>query len=66
MAEILDSIEDLHYSGTGSRKFVFTILTNFFRVLIYYKPTDLIPSVYILQNKYVNTINISLNSFVLK
>ncbi|SIO73282.1 DNA ligase 1 [Babesia microti strain RI] len=51
MAEILDSIEDLHYSGTGSRKFVFTILTNFFRVLIYYKPTDLIPSVYILQNK---------------
>ncbi|GIX65152.1 DNA ligase 1 [Babesia caballi] len=51
LAEILEQADNAFRSGLGSRKYVYTLLSNFFRVLIYHKPTDVIKAVYIMMNK---------------
>eukprot|EP00371_Babesia_bovis_P000670 XP_001609317.1 DNA ligase I [Babesia bovis T2Bo] len=51
LAEILQKVEDAFGSGTGSRKYVFTLLSNFFRVLIYHQPSDVIPAMYLMLNR---------------
>ncbi|CDR98034.1 DNA ligase I, putative [Babesia bigemina] len=51
LAEILQEVDDMFRSGVGSRKCVSTILSNFFRVLIYHSPSDVIHSVYIMINR---------------
>ncbi|EKX72693.1 ATP-dependent DNA ligase domain containing protein [Theileria equi strain WA] len=51
LADVLQKSDDIFCSGKGSRKSVLTLLSNFFRVLIFYNPSDLIPAVYILQNR---------------
>jgi len=44
-------IENLKGSGQGSRKKMTVILSNLFRTLIYARPEDLVPAMYILCNK---------------
>lgn len=51
LTNAFNQIEELKGSGTGSKKNVSIILSNIFRVLIYYSPNDLIPAVYITLNK---------------
>ncbi|GAW83249.1 DNA ligase I [Plasmodium gonderi] len=51
LTNTFNQIEELKGSGTGSKKNVAIILSNVFRVLIYYSPNDLIPAVYITLNK---------------
>lgn len=51
LVEILQKVDDAFKSGLGSRKYVFTLLSNFFRVLIYHKPSDVVPAVYIILNR---------------
>ncbi|GBE62477.1 DNA ligase [Babesia ovata] len=51
LAEVLQEVDDTFRSGTGSRKCVSTILSNFFRVLIYHRPNDVMPAVYIMVNR---------------
>ncbi|CAD2112652.1 DNA ligase I, putative [Plasmodium vinckei] len=51
LTNTFNQIEELKGSGAGSKKNVAIILSNVFRVLIYYSPNDLIPAVYITLNK---------------
>ncbi|KAF4675378.1 tRNA ligase [Perkinsus chesapeaki] len=51
LALALQKIEDLKNSGQGSKKKVLVILSNLFRVIIYYNPSELIYAVYLLINK---------------
>ncbi|CRG97429.1 DNA ligase I, putative [Plasmodium gallinaceum] len=51
LTNTFNKIEELKGSGTGSKKNVSIILSNVFRVLIYYSPNDLIPAIYITLNK---------------
>jgi DNA ligase-1 len=47
----LSDIEAQKGSGTGSRKRSTIVLANFFRCLLYYRPEDLVPSIYFCCNK---------------
>jgi len=47
----LADIEAQKGSGSGSRKRSTIVLSNFFRCLLYYRPEDLVPSVYFCCNK---------------
>jgi DNA ligase-1 len=47
----LKEIEDLKYSGKGSKKKMTVILSNLFRVFLHSRPEDLVPTIYILSNK---------------
>lgn len=51
IADTLQLADDAFGSGLGSRKLINTVLPNFFRVLIYYNPSDLVAAAYILLNK---------------
>lgn len=51
VSKALADIENLKGSGQGSRKKMTVILSNVFRVLLHSRPEDLIPTVYILNNK---------------
>ncbi|KAK2196124.1 bifunctional DNA ligase [Babesia duncani] len=51
LVEVLGRAEEAFCSGIGSRRFLSVLLSNFFRVLLYHMPSDLIPSIYILQNR---------------
>merc|ERR1712194_928890 len=51
ISRALGEIEDLKGSGQGSRKKMTVILTNVFRILLYSRPQDLVPTIYILCNK---------------
>lgn len=47
----LADIEAQKGSGAGSRKRSTIVLTNFFRTVLYYRPEDLVPSIYFVSNK---------------
>mmetsp|Transcript_58518 Transcript_58518/g.154093 ORF Transcript_58518/g.154093 Transcript_58518/m.154093 type:complete len:804 (+) Transcript_58518:75-2486(+) len=47
----LTEIENLKGSGKGSRKTSTVVLTNMFRQVLYSRPQDLVPTIYILCNK---------------
>jgi len=51
LSDALVEIEDLKGSGQGSRKKMTVILSNLFRQILYSRPQDLVPSVYIMVNK---------------
>jgi len=51
VSKALAEIEDLKGSGQGSRKRMTVILTNVFRILLWSRPEDLVPTIYILVNK---------------
>lgn len=51
VSKALQEIEHLKGSGQGSRKKMTVILTNVFRLLLYSRPEDLVPTIYILNNK---------------
>jgi len=51
VSKALAEIEDLKGTGQGSRKKMTVILTNVFRILLYSRPEDLVPVIYILSNK---------------
>mmetsp|Transcript_107650 Transcript_107650/g.332526 ORF Transcript_107650/g.332526 Transcript_107650/m.332526 type:complete len:782 (-) Transcript_107650:19-2364(-) len=51
LSEALVTIEGLKGSGKGSRKTMTIVLSNVFRFLIFYRPADLVPTIYILSNK---------------
>jgi len=51
LSDALTEIEDLKNSGKGSRKSMTVILSNLFRILLYTRPEDLVPTIYILCNK---------------
>lgn len=51
IALTFDQIEALKSSGVGSRKKTIVLLTNLYRLLIWYSPKDLIPTLYICLNK---------------
>lgn len=51
ISQVLSDVEDLKGSGQGSRKKSTVLLTNMFRTLMYCRPQDLIPTIYILSNK---------------
>eukprot|EP00416_Gambierdiscus_australes_P017441 CAMPEP_0171077124 /NCGR_PEP_ID=MMETSP0766_2-20121228/13833_1 /TAXON_ID=439317 /ORGANISM="Gambierdiscus australes, Strain CAWD 149" /LENGTH=755 /DNA_ID=CAMNT_0011534159 /DNA_START=21 /DNA_END=2288 /DNA_ORIENTATION=- len=47
----LSEIEALKGSGHGSRKKMTIVLTNLLRTLLYFRPEDLVPTVYFVSNK---------------
>lgn len=51
LVDAFDKIEQAKASGTGSNKKQTVILTNLFRILIYYAPSVLVKAVYICLNK---------------
>ncbi|UKJ88803.2 DNA ligase 1 precursor [Theileria orientalis] len=51
LTSVLQKSDDIFCTGKGSRKSVLTLLSNFFRVLIYHNPSDVIPAIYILLNR---------------
>lgn len=51
LSSALSDIEAQKGSGAGSRKRSTVVLTNFFRCLLYYRPEDLVPSIYFSSGK---------------
>lgn len=51
VSDALSDIEELKGSGKGSRKTMTVILSNLFRLLLHARPEDLVPTIYILNNK---------------
>ncbi|EAN31294.1 DNA ligase I ATP-dependent (dnl1) family protein [Theileria parva strain Muguga] len=51
VSSVLQKSDDIFCTGKGSRKSVLTLLANFYRVLIYYNPPDVIPVTYLLLNR---------------
>lgn len=51
ISDALSQIEELKHSGKGSKKAMTVILSNAFRLLLFTRPEDLVPTVYILVNK---------------
>jgi len=51
LSDALVQIEGLKGSGKGSRKTMTIVLSNVFRTLLYSRPQDLVPTIYIVCNK---------------
>lgn len=51
LSKVLSEIEGVKGSGAGSRKKSTILLTNMFRTILYCRPEDLIPAIYLLCNK---------------
>lgn len=51
VADMFNKIEALRGSGSGSKKRTAVLLTNLFRVALWYSPVDLVPLAYICLNK---------------
>ncbi|XP_955245.1 DNA ligase 1 (precursor), putative [Theileria annulata] len=51
VSSVLQKSDDIFCTGKGSRKSVLTLLSNFYRILIYYNPPDVIPVTYLLLNR---------------
>jgi len=51
LSNALADIEAQKGSGAGSRKRSTVVLTNFFRCVLYYRPEDLVPAIYFVNNK---------------